>query len=485
MIEDSELLRRYVAEHSEPAFADLVSRHVDLVYSVALRTVGGDAHSAQDVAQGVFIALARNAPSLLRHQALAGWLYLTTHHTAAQAVRAARRRQHREEQATTMNEIQNSTDIEWHRLRPVLDETMRDLNELDREAILLRFFEKRPFADIGAALRVKEDAARMRVDRAIEKLRTLLAKRGVNSTAAALSMFIGSQVVAAPVSLSTNIANAIAAAPLSKAIPLGHFMKPHPIVIASLAVVAIGAAVVFATAVKKNQTELTSMPKANVSTVSKIATIDTPRASPETIRATFGSPATKATAMPAEESATAHVPDNVARESWISRMVDDYDPMLNKLQLPPERAAAFKMLIRDNLRLHGDLGVVWRTAGLKPADPDVESLANDADSTLARQIRTEFGEVVFAAFQHFNETAPVREFASHVSQALTGTPTPLTAVQSEQLVEILHRNRTRGEDGKLSDYPRAFDLSAVIVQARSFLSDPQLTALKKAFEAAP
>jgi DNA-directed RNA polymerase specialized sigma24 family protein len=88
MRDDAELLREYATQRSDPAFAELVRRHLDLVYSVALRKVGGDAHSAQDVAQAVFIALSRQAAGLASRQSLAGWLYLTTHHQAAQFVRS-------------------------------------------------------------------------------------------------------------------------------------------------------------------------------------------------------------------------------------------------------------------------------------------------------------------------------------------------------------------------------------------------------------
>src|SRR5437868_9461668 len=139
MSDDAELLRQYATTRSEAAFAELVRRHVDLVYSVALRKVGGDAHSAQDVSQAVFLALACAAGSLRRHRALAGWLYLTTQHKAAQFVRSDRRRQTREHEAHVMNEIFNAPDVDWHQLRPVLDEAMGELSAPDREAILLRF----------------------------------------------------------------------------------------------------------------------------------------------------------------------------------------------------------------------------------------------------------------------------------------------------------------------------------------------------------
>src|SRR5882672_2564349 len=169
---DTELLRRYVEDRSEAAFAELVRLHLNLVYFAALRQVGGDAHRAKDVAQAVFTDLARTASALSRHAVLTGWLYTSTHYAAAKAVRAEQRRQTHEQEARTMNEILQSSapETDWDRLRPVLDDVMLQLNEADREAVLLRFFEGRPFADVGAKLRLSEDAARMRVERALDKM---------------------------------------------------------------------------------------------------------------------------------------------------------------------------------------------------------------------------------------------------------------------------------------------------------------------------
>src|SRR5580704_2989440 len=102
MSEDAQLLRRYSAERSEAAFAELVRRHVDLVYSAALRLVNGDAHSAQDVTQQVFTELARRAKPLARHPALIGWLYTTTRRMASRVIRSDQRRAARERTAHTM-----------------------------------------------------------------------------------------------------------------------------------------------------------------------------------------------------------------------------------------------------------------------------------------------------------------------------------------------------------------------------------------------
>jgi RNA polymerase sigma factor (sigma-70 family) len=208
MTDDAELLRQYAADHSEAAFAELVQRRLDLVYSVALRQVGGDAHLAQDVTQRVFADLARKAAQLAERAVLSGWLYRSAQFAASDVVRSERRRRAREQETDIMRETSSSvTDtVDWDRLRPLLDEAMGELNEEDRDAVALRFFEGRAFAEIGAALRLTEDAARKRVERALGKLHQLLSRRGVTSTTAALGVALTEQAgIAAPAGLAASV----------------------------------------------------------------------------------------------------------------------------------------------------------------------------------------------------------------------------------------------------------------------------------------
>lgn len=209
MIEDPELLRRYAEDRAESAFAEIVRRHVDLVYSAALRQVNGDAHLAQDVTQLVFADLARKAHALARHRVLAGWLFTSTRYAAAKLVRGEQRRRTRETEAELMREIlhdDGANALDWARVRPVLDAALAELGEADREAVLLRFFEGRDYAGVGARLGLGENAARMRVERAVEKLRAALDRRGVGSTSAALALALASQaVVAAPAGLAASV----------------------------------------------------------------------------------------------------------------------------------------------------------------------------------------------------------------------------------------------------------------------------------------
>lgn len=211
MSDDAELLRRYAADRAEDAFAELVRRHLTLVYSAALRTVGGDAHLAEDVTQLVFTALARKAPALAGRRGLAGWLHTSTRFAAAKLVRAEQRRRVREQKAQTMQEILHDSGPhpDWERIRPVLDAALGELGELDREAVLLRFFEGRALAEVGTRLALTETAARSRVDRALDRLRALLERRGVTSTSAALGLALANQAgVAAPAGLAASVTGA-------------------------------------------------------------------------------------------------------------------------------------------------------------------------------------------------------------------------------------------------------------------------------------
>ena len=203
------LIAEYVRTGSEPAFRELVRRYVDLVYSTALRLAGGDAHRAEDVAQTVFVRLARKAGSLSGEVSLGGWLHQDTCHVAATVMRGERRRLARERQAAEMNALQDHSEPDFSQVLSLLDEAINDLGNEDRTAIILRFFEQCDFRSVGESLGSSEDAARMRVNRALEKLHGLLRNRGVALSTAGLATILGTKVVAAaPAGLATGIAGA-------------------------------------------------------------------------------------------------------------------------------------------------------------------------------------------------------------------------------------------------------------------------------------
>src|SRR5690348_3323544 len=206
MNDDLALLREYAHRDSEEAFAALVSRYVNLVYSVALRQVR-DPQLAEEITQAVFIILARKAGSLANKTILSGWLCRTARYASANALTIQRRRQHREREAqmqTILNEP--TTDETWMQITPLLDAAMEKLARKDHDALVLRFFEGRNFKEVGVALGASEDAAKMRVGRALEKLRQFFAGRGVSSTTAILAGAISANSVqAAPVALVKSV----------------------------------------------------------------------------------------------------------------------------------------------------------------------------------------------------------------------------------------------------------------------------------------
>jgi len=201
---DCDLLKAYSETKSEEAFAELVRKHIDLVFSAALRQVGGDVHLAQDVTQSVFNDLARKAGSLSARVVLPGWLYTSARYAAARIVRTEQRRRLRERESQFMNDPStNDTSADWEQLETALDEAMHDLKEADRNAIVLRYFQGSSFEDVGQKIGASADAARVRVERAIEKLRKSLAKRGVVATGGALAILLAEQsVTAAPAGLA-------------------------------------------------------------------------------------------------------------------------------------------------------------------------------------------------------------------------------------------------------------------------------------------
>jgi RNA polymerase sigma factor (sigma-70 family) len=204
-LEDIELLREYAEHDSEIAFAKLVERHVNLVYSVALRGVG-NAHAAQEISQAVFIILARKAKSFSPKTIFSGWPYQTTRLTAANYLRTEIRQQKREQEAFMQSTLNESESEAWLHIAPILDDAISKLGAKDRDAIVLRFFENKNLSEVGAVLGASEDAAKMRVNRALEKLRKFFAKRGVALTATIIAGAVSANSVhAAPVGLAATI----------------------------------------------------------------------------------------------------------------------------------------------------------------------------------------------------------------------------------------------------------------------------------------
>jgi RNA polymerase sigma factor (sigma-70 family) len=202
---DLDLLGQFSREQSQDAFATLVGRHMNLVYSAALRQVRSP-QLAEEVSQTVFTNLARNAAKLAPDTILSAWLYQVTRHAAIDVIRSEARRQAREQISIQMSEL-NETSAGWTQIEPLLDEAMQSLDPMDRTALLLRYFENKSLREVGEALGASEDAAQKRVHRAIERLREFFVQRKVTVGATGLVAVISAHAIqAAPSGLAAVVA---------------------------------------------------------------------------------------------------------------------------------------------------------------------------------------------------------------------------------------------------------------------------------------
>lgn len=203
--DDYDLLRQYVETGSDAAFARLVARHTNMVYSAARRQVGPGG-LADEVTQATFILLMRKADRLPPGTVIAGWLYKATRYAALNALKAQARRRRHERKAGQMARAQHPTRSPWAQVEPMLDEALARLGPADRDALVLRYLERQSLAQVGRTLGVSENAAHMRVQRAVEKLRGFFSRRGVTMTGAMLGVVISAQASeAAPAGLTTSL----------------------------------------------------------------------------------------------------------------------------------------------------------------------------------------------------------------------------------------------------------------------------------------
>jgi len=287
MSDDMMLVREFAASQSEPAFAALVERHIGLVHSAALRQAG-DAHLAEEITQAVFIILARKAASLGPKTILSAWLYRTTRYAAADALKARRRRQAREQEAHMQSTLNQPDADAWAQLAPLLDDALAELGEIDRTALILRFFENKTAREIARALRMEEAAAQKRVARALEKLRAIFVKRGVTLTAVAIGgALAANSVQAAPVGMVVTVKAAALAAAGTGAFTLFQFMTMSKLKLGISALVVAGATTAF---VVQHQVQ-TKLREENESLTQQLARLQTDNESLSTLAAQAKKPA--------------------------------------------------------------------------------------------------------------------------------------------------------------------------------------------------
>jgi RNA polymerase sigma factor (sigma-70 family) len=508
--EDSDLLQRFVAHRDEAAFAELVRRYLNLVYFAALRQVGGDAHRAEDVAQNVFTLLARKAESLTRHQTLAGWLHTTARFAASEALRTERRRLAREQEAHTMRALSNdpAAQAEWERLRPIIDEALNELGDADREAVLLRFFADQPLAAIGAKLHVSENAARMRVDRALQKLHALLAQRGVTSTAAALAAVLANQAAAvAPAGLAasvTSAALALAGTAGGGATAMA-FMSASKIIAGLAGLVAAAAAVGLVLQYRANTqlrerlefqdrqgAELARMRVENERLANAQAAqndeLDRLRAA-LAARSDANPPGSGAgsmirgTATAPGDASTAAGPGFIVQGATLEGR---YAALFKELGLDAGRLDKFKNLLAAKRQAAEDAMDALLKQGVNP-NQNMEATRGAvaaAQASVNAQIKEELGDDGYAHYQRYEATLPQRNTIEQLGQLLSPTIAPLTGEQFDRMVTLLeksHEPEGKGGPGRLMDGNLNYHskISAqTIAMAADVLTPPQVEMLQ-------
>jgi RNA polymerase sigma factor (sigma-70 family) len=479
-MEDSELLARFLDSHSESAFAALVERHLSFVYAAAVRQLAGNTALAQEVAQNVFIQLARKAHTLRHHPTLTGWLFTSTRFAAANAARGESRRQARETKALGLPDSSApDAPLDWVALRPFIDEALAELPEPDRVAVLQRYFEGRGFAEIGTHLSISGDAARLRIERALEKLRATLARRAVHSTASVIAVALTNEAaMAAPAGLAATISAAALAAPSGFAALLGTAGLVK-LVAGALLVVGVGAGFWLQ---QRAHAQSEGQPATDTATVATPApatpgpvasTSATTAPADPGIPPTGAAPSagTAAVVRPASPQATvaATLPTPAERLAQVRRIVErEYGPILDRLQVTPDERQRLLQILFNLRETTVDFLVAAKGAGADPlSDREASEMSVAAlRDGLYAQIRTILGDEKFATFLLGDEDMRRQSVVANVQKRLRRGPEPLTEEQQTKLLATLRDLQTR----KVTD--------DVVAGAAEFLSPVQLDALK-------
>jgi RNA polymerase sigma factor (sigma-70 family) len=498
MLSDNELIRRFAAERSEAAFAELVGRHIDFVYRTAVRQLGADKHLAEDVAQAVFNALAARADRLGSHVVLAGWLYNTTHYTVANVRRAEQRRRLREQELHRMQEdVDNPAEISWERLRPVLDAAMVSLREPDREVLLLRFFGDVSYREMGAALRLSEDAVRMRVERALARLRDVLARHGIVSTTTALAIALETQpMYAAASSLAGAIAKSAAASAVrgagSATISLLSTMSSSKLAIAGAglaAAIAIGTAIherreldalrretaTVTQTLQQTETRLRE-DRHRVESLERLAITEThpgKAAQPENAMTTTAArhahaPVSSGTRTRAQKAGDAFLQRHPEVRATLAANRNAstrcrYLQLYTELNLSAERIAQFESILQRGPVFGRQLAFGTISLELAPALDPAEERA---------QLIAVLGDPGFERYRQYRRDMAALDVASNLASLSCSTPAPLGPQQAKDVASIVAAAQKQS-GGSIS-----CDWDAVISRASAVLSPPQMEQLQ-------
>jgi RNA polymerase sigma factor (sigma-70 family) len=513
---DLELLKEYARDGVESAFAEIVRRHVNLVYSAALRQVRSP-QLAEEVAQSVFIDLARNAKRLAPDTILTAWLYQVTRRTAIDVVRRESRRQLREQIATEMNAM-NATAEDWTHIEPLLDEAMEALDATDRTAVLLRYFENQTFREVGEKLGTTDDAAQKRVSRAVERLREFFSKRGVAVGASGLAAVISANAVqAAPAGLALTIStigatSAVAAttATVTKVIAMTTLQKT---VIATAIVVAAGAGIYQArhTSQLRHANEVLEEKRADLAlqvdslqreredTSNRLALASASAPKPEQkssevlkLRGQVGALQQTVSDMSATNarSGLAKMMSDPAMRDYIhqvqAKMIKErYEPLMRELKVTPENAEKFTQAI-------GEIWAKGTDAASGGGGETTMQNVKEAVQKANQELQSLLGDEGFARYNEYNMEIPARTTIKLLDGRLGDNQ--LTDNQTAQLIKVVMTEPFELTHGISGDWDNAYfgsqsdfdehmqkvqeSQQRILQQASSFLNSNQLSTLQ-------
>lgn len=507
MTDDAECLRKYAELRDEIAFSDFVRRNINFVYSAAFRQTGGDSHLAEDIVQTVFAAAARKSAALSRHPVIGAWLHQATRYAAIDTMRARRSQQSRDSVAGQMTEAISEPEsrIDWTAVSPRLDEAVASLGDRDRDAVILRFFGGRSFAEIGAQLDIGESAARMRVERALEKLRIRLSRAGIGSSCAALGAILAENgVMAAPAGLGTVAISAALKVPAvgGLATSFGAFQTMTSaktiISVATIAALAgIAASVHEYRQVRTDERALAAAADTHHSDQARIqqladsvrasekrqselarslqqqqAATDSARASQDEQGANAAAKAASDAMAAAEKAKAKALADG---QAFLAAYGQAHDMLISigKAQIARKYSA---LILSGSLtpeqidQLESQTAEQWaQTLMLTPKNilPGNATLPDD-------QLKSILGDQGFQQLQYYQRLQPLQNLVSDVSSLSLSEP--ISSQQSAQLLTIL-ANANSSYQGGGAATPQAIDWSQAVPQARGILSAAQISAL--------
>lgn len=461
---DLDLLREYGQNHSEEAFEALVNRHLNLVYSAALRQVQSP-ELAEEVSQSVFTNLARNSEKLAPKTILTAWLYQVARRTAIDVVRREARRHLRDQIAAEMSTM-SAADADWTHIEPLLDEAMEALDETDRTAVLLRYFENKSLREVGETLGTSDDAAQKRVSRAVERLREFFAKRGVTVGAGGLALVISANAVqAAPVGFTSAITAAAisgttiatpATTILTKAIVMTTLEK---IVLAAAVAAVIGTGIFAARQNSQLRTQIQALQAQQEPLTLQIQELQKERADYTNRLALLAAENADLKKRPAEvlrlrgevtrlhqENVSARTNSafgKIAADPETRKMIRDqqklgmtiiYADFIKSMNLPKEQADKLKDLLADGVMDNVDQIMAIRRDGKTAAE--MNQIFADQNAALLQKVGNLLGPDGLAQYQDYTQNLASHLTARQFEDQLTGDAAA-KAEKSKELSQVM------------------------------------------------